>query len=34
MHNNAQKQLPEGIEKILIFAATMAGLVSMVLYWR
>lgn len=34
MHNNAQKQLPDRIEEILIFAATRAGLVIMVLYWR
>jgi hypothetical protein len=34
MHNNAQKQLPDRIEEIAIFAATMAGLVIMVLYWR
>ena len=34
MHNNAQKQLSERIEEILIFAATIAGLVLMVLYWR
>jgi hypothetical protein len=28
------KQFPEIIEDILIFAASMAGLVFMVLYWR
>jgi hypothetical protein len=34
MHNKTQKRLPERIEGILIFAATIAGLVFMVLYWR
>jgi hypothetical protein len=34
MHNNTQKQLPDRVEEILIFVATMAGLVIMVLYWR
>lgn len=34
MHNNAQNQLPERIEEILVFVATIAGLVLMVIYWR
>ncbi len=34
MHNNSQKRLFEKIEDILIFAASIAGLVFMVLYWR
>ncbi len=34
MHNNIQKQLPERIEEILIFAASLAGLLLMVLYWQ
>ncbi len=34
MHNNTQKQLPEKIEDVLIFAASILGLVFMVLYWR
>jgi hypothetical protein len=34
MHNNTQKQLPERIKEILIFAASLAGLLFMVLYWR
>jgi hypothetical protein len=34
MHNNAQKQLPERIEEILVLAASLAGLLFMVLYWQ
>jgi|GEM_PF-5291850 len=34
MHNNTQKRFPERIEDMLIFAASIAGLVLMVLYWR
>ncbi len=34
MPNNAQKQLAERIEEILIFAASLAGLLFMVFYWR
>ena len=34
MHNNAQKQFHEKVEEIIMFAATVAGLVFMLLYWR
>ena len=34
MPDNEQKQLQEKIEEILFFAAFLAGLVFLVLYWR
>jgi len=34
MPDNAQKQPYEKIVEIVVFVATMAGLVFMVLYWR
>jgi hypothetical protein len=34
MANNAQKQPPERVDDILIFAVAMTGLLFMILYWR
>jgi hypothetical protein len=34
MPDNEQKRLQEKIEEILLFAAFLAGLVFLVLYWR
>jgi len=34
MSDNVQKQLRERIVEIVMFVATLAGLVFMVLYWR
>jgi hypothetical protein len=34
MPDNSQKQHQEKVEELIMFVATIAGLVFMVLYWR